>query len=136
MVMRRALVESVGDFDVRFGPGAPFLSADDTDMAFRALRAGSAVLQDSQSIVVHWGARGYENGEVRRLLTSYGFATGAMYAKHIRQGDVAAGFLLVDELGTLLTDMLRSLVEHRPLGVRRLASTVAGAFSAFSSSAC
>lgn len=72
----------VGPFDERFGAGAPFVAAEDTDFLFRAQRLGIAVLYDPRFTVDHHhGRRGVD--EETRLIAGYAFGDGALYAKHL-----------------------------------------------------
>ena len=73
----------VGAFDERFGAGAPFVAAEDTDFLFRALRRGVALRYDHRFVVDHHHGRRCHDEETR-LLAGYGFGDGALYAKHWR----------------------------------------------------
>ncbi|WP_312490266.1 glycosyltransferase [Sphingomonas sp.] len=72
----------VGLFDERFGAGAPFRAAEDTDYLFRALGRGIPVRYDPHFVVDHHHGRRRED-EVVALLAGYGFGDGALYAKHL-----------------------------------------------------
>lgn len=74
---------AVGPFDERFGAGAPFRAAEDTDFLLRAQAIGIPVHYDPGFIVDHHhGRRAPE--EAIGLLAGYGYGDGALYAKHFR----------------------------------------------------
>jgi glycosyltransferase involved in cell wall biosynthesis len=73
----------VGAFDVRFGAGAPFVAAEDTDFLVRAMRQGIALHYDHRFVVDHHHGRRHLDEETR-LLAGYGYGDGALYAKHWR----------------------------------------------------
>jgi len=90
----RALA-AVGPFDERFGAGARFRSAEDTDFLFRALGRGIAVRYDPRFVVWHHhGRRRFD--EARRLLAGYAHGDGALYAKHLFRDRRAAAALWAD----------------------------------------
>lgn len=72
----------IGPFDERFGAGAPFRAAEDTDFVFRALGHGIAVRYDPAFVVDHHHGRRHD-GQVIALLAGYGHGDGALYAKHL-----------------------------------------------------
>jgi GT2 family glycosyltransferase len=82
LTMHRAVVDKVGMFDERFGAGAPYVAAEDTDYILRASLAGFPVVYDPSFAVEHFhGRRAPEDG--RRLQQGYCFGDGALYAKHM-----------------------------------------------------
>lgn len=72
----------VGPFDERFGAGAPFRAAEDTDFLLRAQALGIAIRYDPGFVVDHYHGRRRED-EAVALLAGYGFGDGALYAKHM-----------------------------------------------------
>lgn len=72
----------IGPFDPRFGAGAPFLAAEDTDFLLRALQRGIAVKYDPTFAVDHHHGR-REAGDGVALLAGYSFGDGALYARHL-----------------------------------------------------
>jgi len=83
MTMRRALVEKLGPFDERFGPGAIIPSGGDTDYLFRAYLADCALEYVPDMTVQHHHGR-KTPAEGRRLLQNYLLSNGAEYVKHGR----------------------------------------------------
>src|SRR5271170_355765 len=81
MTMRRALVEKLGPFDERFGPGAIIPSGSDTDYLFRAYLADFTLEYVPDMTVVHHHGR-KTSAEGRKLLRSYLIGNGAEFAKH------------------------------------------------------
>ncbi len=77
------VVTRIGPFDERFGAGAPFVAAEDTDFLFRALGQGIPVRYDPCFTVDHHHGR-RDEATVARLLAGYSFGDGALYAKHRR----------------------------------------------------
>ena len=83
LAFTRDVVALVGPFDDRFGAGARFVAAEDTDFLFRAKGLGIPVAYDPGFVVDHHHGRRREDAVVA-LLAGYGFGDGALYAKHIR----------------------------------------------------
>lgn len=81
LAFTRDVVDSIGLFDERFGAGAPFRAAEDTDFIFRAQAYGITVRYDPNFVVRHYHGRRNET-ELRDLLAGYAFGDGALYAKH------------------------------------------------------
>ncbi|MCW2615290.1 MAG: hypothetical protein JWN08_2284 [Frankiales bacterium] len=68
--LRRNLLERVGGFDERLGPGTPGRAAEDADLLRRALAAGARGRYEPAAVVVHqqWRTR----GQALRLSFEYG----------------------------------------------------------------
>ena len=81
MTMRRALVEKLGPFDERFGPGSIIPSGGDTDYLFRAYLAGFTLEYVPDMTVEHHHGR-KTPAEGRKLLERYLISNGAEYVKH------------------------------------------------------
>jgi glycosyltransferase involved in cell wall biosynthesis len=97
------LIARIGTFDERFGAGAPFVAAEDTDFLFRALGLGIPVRYDPRFIVDHHHGRRDET-TVARLLAGYSFGDGALYAKHWRDPRVRRA--IVQDLRDLWLDVV------------------------------
>jgi GT2 family glycosyltransferase len=126
MAVRRDFVLSIGGFDESFGPGARFPSADDWDMAVRALLSGRHVYETSELAVVHDGFRTFEEG--RSHARRDWMAIGACCAKPLRAGYVRAVVVPLWLFSTRalwppVTDMLRL---RRPSGLARIAAFLQG----------
>jgi len=85
MAMPRAVVEDVGGFDERLGPGTPFPGAEDADLGFRILEAGYAIRFVPEALLYHRAWR--SESDYLPIRWSYGVAHGAFYAKHFRWRD-------------------------------------------------
>jgi GT2 family glycosyltransferase len=81
MTMTRTIVEKLGPFDERFGPGGVIGSGGDSDYFFRAYLAGFTLAYVPDMAVVHWHGR-KTAAQGRKLLQGYLIGTGALYARH------------------------------------------------------
>ncbi len=104
-----------GYFDERFGAGAPFVAAEDTDFLFRAAGVGVAVLYDPRIIVDHHHGRRHTDEETR-LLAGYSFGDGALYAKYLFS-DRRALCAIVADILDLRLDRTRPVTTHA--GIKR-----------------
>jgi glycosyltransferase involved in cell wall biosynthesis len=126
MAVRRDFVLSVGGFDESFGPGGRFPSADEWDLAIRALLRGWRVYETGKLSVVHDGFRTFAEGRVHARRDW--LAIGAVCAKPIRAGRfqgaiVPAWFFAQRAVWPPVADLL-SL--RRPRGLGRIAAFVEG----------
>lgn len=96
IAFRREALDAAGPFDERLGPGARFRAGEETDMLYRVMRDGWAVLCSDDIDVVHddWRPR----RAMPPLLFGYGIGTGAQSAKHLAAGDRVAGAFARAEL--------------------------------------
>lgn len=99
----------VGPFDERFGAGAPFVAAEDTDFLFRAQRLGIPVRYDPGFVVDHHHGRRLV-AEETRLLAGYGYGDGALYAKHWR--DPRTWRALLRDVTDLRRDLTDPVTTH------------------------
>ncbi len=104
-----------GCFDERFGAGAPFVSAEDTDFLFRAAGLGVAVLYDPLMVVDHHHGRRHIDDETR-LLAGYSFGDGALYAKYL-VSDRRALRAIVEDILAVRFDWTRPVATHA--GIKR-----------------
>lgn len=98
LAFTRDVIARVGPFDTRFGAGAPFVAAEDTDFLFRVLGQGIGVRYAPGFVVDHHHGRRRQE-EVVALLAGYSFGDGALYAKHLlrdRRAIAAIGRDLID----------------------------------------
>lgn len=110
----------VGPFDERFGAGAPFVAAEDTDFLFRAQRLGIPLRYDPGFVVDHHHGRRLV-AEETRLLAGYGYGDGALYAKHWRDPRTWRAILRdVTDLRRDLTDPARAHAGIRAFHTFRL----------------
>ena len=82
MTMRRAMVEKLGGFDERFGPGGIIGSGGDSDFLFRAYLADfSLEYVPDMAVTHHHGRKTKDVGN--KLLRGYMVANGALAAKYL-----------------------------------------------------
>lgn len=88
MAIRRAAFLKVGGFDPLLGAGGHFGACGDLDMTYRLLLAGWRVVYTGRALVYHRQWRNWcERRETERR---YGVGAGALFAKHLRMGDLYA----------------------------------------------
>ena len=86
MAFGRCVVDRVGPFDGRFGAGAGLRSAEDTEFAYRVLKAGIPIHYEPDLLVHHFhGRRG--PGIWYRQVGDHAFGFGAMAAKYALRRD-------------------------------------------------
>ena len=112
MAFRRAVFDDVGLFDEELGAGAPYASGEDTDMIYRAMRAGWSVVCSDEVTVVHHDWR--SGSDEVALHAGYGLGAGAQVARHVAAGDRTMLRLAVVEVGRHLVTAARALVTLRP----------------------
>jgi glycosyltransferase involved in cell wall biosynthesis len=81
MMMRRALVDQLGPFDERFGPGSNIPAGDETDYMYRAYAAG-IMLEFAPDLIVHHHHGRKTIADARNIQRNYWIAAGAVLAKH------------------------------------------------------
>lgn len=86
MVFRRRLFDQIGLFDVRLGAGRFFAGGEDTEIVYRALKAGHYALYAPNVLVYHDHDR-FTEEQACRLEYSYGKSYSAYLFKHILRGD-------------------------------------------------
>jgi len=131
LAARRDVLERVGWFDPVLGPGAPLLCGEEPDLLFRVLKAGYKVVNASEVVVDHLGARAL-GPESRALWRTYGVGTAAALFKHVRLGDLDAAALYLRHLGVLGRVLASNAVRgRRPLGLRYTLAFLEGARMSF-----
>jgi len=83
---RRAVLDAVGAYDERFGPGSAIGSGDDVDMLYRVQRAGYKLTYAPQLLVYHDHGRRIGEDE-RPTVRRYMRGRGGFYLKYLRLGD-------------------------------------------------
>ncbi|HET9148604.1 MAG TPA: glycosyltransferase family 2 protein [Acetobacteraceae bacterium] len=83
----REVVERIGGFDVRLGPGRPLQAAEDAEFIYRAFISGIAIVYEPSLAIQHdHGRTGMS--EWRRVTRNYGTGAGAMMMKYLLQGRI------------------------------------------------
>jgi GT2 family glycosyltransferase len=119
MALRRNAWVDAGGFDEALGAGRELAGAEETDIAYRILRRGSRLVHLMGPAVIHYGFR--PTAEASRLCRGYAAGTGAMYAKHLRCGDLYAGSLLARDTARMVGKSLGRLARREmPLGAGAL----------------
>ena len=128
LAFRRAALDEAGAFDEQLGAGATFPAGEDTDMLYRVMRAGWAVVCSDDVTVTHHEWRGA--GEELRLHYGYGLGAGAQTARLVAEGDRTAARVALAEarkhLVTLLVATLTLRLRVARLQPPFLAGLVAG----------
>jgi glycosyltransferase involved in cell wall biosynthesis len=126
MALRRDFALAMGGFDETFGPGARFPSADDWDIALRALLSGKHVYETSEMSILHDGFRTFEEG--RRHAQRDWIALGAVCAKPLRAGHPEALIVLIWLLSTkaIWPPIADLLCLRKPRGWARIAAFLQG----------
>lgn len=120
MAVRRATALQLGGFDPALGPGAPFMSCEEGDLALRALLAGHRVVETAAVAVVHHGFRTWSEG--RELTRRDWVGIGAAYSKPIKCGHFSAVPVVLYELLVkgLWEAMSPAFRLRRPQGFKRI----------------
>lgn len=126
MAIRREVALSLGGFDESFGPGARFPSADEWDVAIRALVAGWHVYETSELAILHDGFRTHVEG--REHAQRDWLALGAVSTKALRRGHLRAAvvpfyFYPSRALWPVCLDLMQL---RRPRGLRRIEAYLRG----------
>jgi glycosyltransferase involved in cell wall biosynthesis len=128
MALRRLVVDSIGMFDSRFGPGAPLLAAEDSDFAYRVLKAGLKAVYSPNVLVSHDHGRRSEQDRTS-MEKAYVAARGSFYVKHTLQGDGQVMRLALWEAVQLVKQTSRDIIGRNQGGsVRLLGYLLAGAY--------
>lgn len=132
LAVRTHVLRELGGFDEALGPGSRYHNAEDSDLAYRTLRAGHPGWLDPENVVLHAGARPYSDGSGRRIINTSYFALGAMYGRHLRRGDPVALVGLTHEALLIARHLaVAPFRGQRPHGVRRLPSLLQGVVQGF-----
>ena len=126
MAVRRDFALAIGGFDESFGPGARFPSADEWDLAIRALLTGNHVYETAELAIVHDGFRTFAEGlsHARRDW----MAIGAVCAKPLRAGHLEAAIVPIWLLTTraLLPPIADLMHLRKPRGLGRILAFARG----------
>ncbi len=126
MAVRRTLLLRLGGFDEWVGPGSPFRSGDDRELAVRALATGLIIVHDPKNVVTHWRALPYASGAARRVVRDNFYGLGALHARRARRGEPGAAYALLRLPLELLLSVVPNVVRRRPTGLGSLAAFALG----------
>lgn len=126
MAVRRDFALAIGGFDESFGPGARFPSADEWDLAIRALLNGKHVYETAELAIVHDGFRTFEEG-LKHAQRDW-IAIGAVCAKPLRAGHLEAAIVPLWLLTTraLLPPITDLAHLRKPRGLGRILAFARG----------
>ncbi len=126
MAVRRETLLQMGGFDEALGAGGRFPSAEDADIAVRAIAYGRSVVETPATYVIHDGFRTWR--EARELAARDWEGLGAAYIKPLRAGHWRASIVFLYELlvPSLLEPLLPLLRLQRPRGLGRLIAFMRG----------
>lgn len=126
MAVRRDLVLAMGGFDESLGAGGRFPSAEDADLALRAIVHGWYVVETPATYVIHDGFRTWS--EARELAARDWEGLGAAYIKPLKAGYWRAGIVLLYELlvPAFIEPLMPLLRLQRPRGLGRLVALIRG----------
>jgi glycosyltransferase involved in cell wall biosynthesis len=111
MAFRRRVIDRIGMFDPRFGPGSSLLAAEDSDFAYRTLKAGFKAVYSPDVLVLH--DHGRQTGQDRtNMEEAYVTGRGAFYLKHALRGDRQVMRLALWESLQLVKGAWRSLIDR------------------------
>ena len=119
MGIDRPVLDALGGFDVRLGPGTRYPAAEDNDLGFRLLAAGVPIVFDPDVAVTHVAWR--PDRARRALRWRYGRGQGAFLAKHLRAADGGTGPRLRSQLRRYLRRAIRRMGTDRAAGLDDLA---------------
>ncbi len=126
MAFRCAVFEQIGLFDEDLGGGAPYRAAEDTDMFYRVMKAGWAVVCSDEITVVHHEWRSVT--DERELHRGYGLGAGAQVARHVAAGDRTMIRIAAVETARHVATTARAALFFRPRLVRLQAAFLGGFF--------
>ncbi|WP_322817064.1 glycosyltransferase family A protein [Chloroflexus sp.] len=125
MAVRREPVLAMGGFDEALGAGGRFPSAEDDDIAVRAVDHGWYVLETPATFVIHDGFRTWREG--RELAARDWEGWGASHIKLLKAGRWQAGIMLLYALRPALIEPLLPVLRlQRPRGLGRFVALVRG----------
>lgn len=123
------VLRRIGGFDEQLGSGTRFRSAEDTDVLYRLLRDGWTVVSTDELHVVHHDS--LSRFAERRRHHAYGIGAGAQTAKHVGQGDWAAGRAGLRELAAHVSTAAGAILRGRLQLFWLQIAFVAGLFRGF-----
>ncbi|NTW02978.1 MAG: glycosyltransferase family 2 protein [Oscillochloris sp.] len=126
MAVRRECILNMGGFDEMLGAGALFTSAEDADIAVRALAMGQWIYETADTFVIHYGFRTWQEGKA--LAQRDWLGIGACYGKPLRAGFWKILIIILYEIivSCFLEPMKPVLKLRRPRGLGRMLAFFSG----------
>lgn len=130
IAVRRSVLDGIGLFDEKLGPGAVFSCSEDQDLCHRVLLAGYSVLVAPEIRVIHHGYR--SNAEMPEIWKRDSRGIGGLLAKEFRCGAPQALIELASFWGHWIKMVLGRIVTfQRPLKFRQTRAYVLGTATSF-----
>jgi GT2 family glycosyltransferase len=89
--VKRDWLNRIGGYDERLGAGSPGQAAEDMDVFYRLLQSGAVFRYEPKAVIYH---ERQDRARLLRSFWSYSYGLGAFCAKHLRRGDLYAGYIL------------------------------------------
>jgi MprA protease rhombosortase-interaction domain-containing protein len=132
MSFRKEVLDEIGLFDERLGPGTPTRSAEEADLLYRVFRRGHVLLYAPEVLVYHDHGRRTDD-DLAPLYRDYLRGRGAFYCKWITRGDRATARSAYYELRRFLRSIPGSRGDGRsaisPWSALRLLFSGAAAYA-------
>lgn len=90
MCFRKDILNRIGAFDVNFGVGSIYKSADDTDIMHKVLRVGFEIVYSPEALTYHESKKYLS---VRKLFFDYGIGLGAFCRKYHKDKGIKKYFI-------------------------------------------
>jgi GT2 family glycosyltransferase len=110
MAVRRSVFASIGGFDERLGPGAPFRAAEDAELIDRFFAAGHVGWYEPA--VLGWHDQWRSRRQLVRLEWSYGIGMGARLARLTRSDRARAQAIAAEYLWRNALRVVPSHIRH------------------------
>ena len=92
MCFRKDVLIDIGLFDINFGVGSMYKSADDVDVIYKVLRIGFEIVYSPEALVHHEVSRG--NVSLKKIFFDYGVGLGAFCRKYHKDKGITRYFIL------------------------------------------
>lgn len=123
----RAILQEIGGYDERFGPGSEIPHGESLDICYRLLRAGYTLRYEPNACVAHLHPSDYS--ELRHKMFIYGIGDTAVHTKFFLEfGDLTGTYeVLWGRPGLLLYRAFLRLIGRYPMRMDLLLCSLAGA---------
>ena len=92
MCFRKDVLIDIGLFDINFGVGSMYKSADDVDIIYKVLRIGFEIVYSPEALVHHEVSRG--DLSLKKFFFDYGVGLGAFCRKYHKDKGITKYFIL------------------------------------------
>jgi glycosyltransferase involved in cell wall biosynthesis len=119
MAFSRQAFDIVGMFDIDFGAGTRFASAEDSDFLYRIYKKGLKITYYPDVVVYHNHGR-RNNSQIKSLNEGYAKGRGAFYCKYILMGDMGIFRLAYSEILFLMKVITKKIINGQSSAKQRL----------------